>query len=145
MNKTFKSIVYSTVSVSVCCLSLMAEAVKAQEIAQANPGELPNNSQQMKSWQCVQGDSMIAVQAKDVNFWQPVIEGEGWKCLEGSVDIAGNDRQFSCEPDETIGILTVTWLKGKAGKQQMESWVEKIEKDQNLSCTVNESSQYLAP
>lgn len=136
---------YSSVCLTILGLTLMGQPVKAQDYAQTNPGELPNNPQQLKSWQCAQGDKAIAVQAKDVNYWKPVIEGDGWNCQETVVDIEGNDRQFSCEPNETIGILTVTWLQGNDGKQQMENWVEKIQKDNNLSCTVNKSSQYLAP
>ena len=130
---------YRPVYLIILALTFLTQPVKAQD------GQLPNNAQQQKSWQCVQKDKAIAVLAKDVNVWKSVIEGDGWQCQETVVDIQGNDRQFSCEPNDTIGVLTVTWLQGTEGKQQMTNWVEKMEKDNNLSCTVNESSQYLAP
>jgi hypothetical protein len=106
-----------------------------------NIDDLPNNPQQMKTWVCNQDNKAITVAAKDVKTWKPIIEGEGWECQEKIPMIAGGEPQLSCEPEEIIGILTVTWLQGKDWKPQMGSWLSQL-KGQGLSCTVSKTNPY---
>jgi hypothetical protein len=48
---------------------------------------------------------------------------------------------FSCEPEDTIGILTVIWLEGKEAKQQMQDWLGELAK-KDLTCTTSSTTQF---
>ncbi len=107
-----------------------------------NIDNLPNDPQQLTTWRCTQEDQAIAVEAKDIKGWQEMIEKEGWQCQEELSIIPSGDRQFSCEPEETIGILTVVWLKGTEGKEQMTTWMNKLENQQGMTCTKDETNPF---
>jgi hypothetical protein len=105
-------------------------------------GDLPNNTTQMRSWVCVKESDRIAVAAKEVKGWKDLIEKQGWKCTEGNTDIPDKTLSFSCEPDSTIGILSVYWLGGKNGKKQLSSWQDDLGKQQGMVCTLNNTQLF---
>jgi hypothetical protein len=99
-----------------------------------NLEDLPNNSQQQRSWECSQGKNAIEVEAKDVSIWKEMIEQGGWECQEQLTAISEGDLKFSCDPSEPIGLLTVVWLSGEGGKQQMQTWIDELNNRQGMVC-----------
>jgi hypothetical protein len=107
-----------------------------------NLGDLPNDRQQMKSWKCERADKAIEVEAKNVAIWKETIEEEGWKCQEKVSDTTSKTLQFSCEPNDTIGILTVVWLQGEDANEQMETWIKKLGDRQGISCQMAQTEPW---
>lgn len=106
-----------------------------------NIQNLPNNSQQMFSWRCTQGNQTIAVEVKDVDNWQKALKTDAWDCQEDVSMIPGNKGKFSCTPKEDIGILTVVWLQGDKGKQQMQTWFDNLNKN-NMVCYQSKTNKF---
>ncbi|WP_159293279.1 hypothetical protein [Microcystis aeruginosa] len=119
--------------------SVHAQVPSLPPIKQNSPnlGDLPNNPTQQRNWVCNQGDQRIAVAAKEVQGWKELIEKQGWQCGEGNADIPAQTLGFSCEPEQTIGILTVYWLNGSNGQQQLSQWREQLAAQQGMVCTIN--------
>ena len=137
------------VGTSLSFLSFVPPEIQAQippepapEIDGTNIDALPDNPQQMRTWRCTESDQAIVVEAKDVPIWKEMIEGDGWRCIQELSVIPANDRKFSCDPSEVIGILTVFWLEGKGGKQQMQDWMEQLNKQQGMVCTMGTTNPY---
>ena len=107
-----------------------------------NIDDLPDDSQQEKTWRCTQTDKAIAVEVKDVQGWKEIIEEEGWQCAQELSVIPDSDRKFTCEPAEIIGILTVIWLQGKGGKQQMQTWMNKLAQSKGMVCQASQTTEY---
>lgn len=128
---------YSIITVILSIVYSFFVPLKAQ-----NVDDLPNDPQQLRTWQCSQTDKTIAVEAKDVPIWKDLIEGGGWKCDEQVPNIPADKPTFSCEPQEIIGILTVFWLGGKGGKDQMTTWMNELANTNNMTCTLNETNKY---
>lgn len=112
----------------------------APEMNGTNVDELPDDPQQMRTWRCTQEDKAIVVEAKDVPIWKEMVEGERWQCMEELSVIPPNDRKISCEPSEIIGILTIFWLEGKGGKQQMQEWMDRLTEEQGMVCTLEKTT-----
>ena len=119
--------------------SVQAQVPSLPPIKQNSPnlGDLPNDPTQQKNWLCTQGDQRIAVAAKEVQGWKELIEKQGWQCREGNADIPAQTLGFSCEPEQTLGILTVYWLNGSNGQQQLSQWRDKLAAQQGMVCTIN--------
>jgi hypothetical protein len=105
--------------------------------SQQNLGDIPQDPTQMRSWVCIQGSDRIAVSAKEVKGWKALIEKQGWQCSEGNTDIPDRTPSFSCEPEQTLGVLSVYWLGGKNGKTQLTSWKDNLSAQQGMVCTLN--------
>lgn len=106
--------------------------------------DLPNNTDQMKTWSCSQGNQEILVEVKMVKNWQEIMEMETnqWQCQEQLVKIPDNAVQFSCESDEnTINLITVTWIKGNEGKSPMKNWINTLE-NQSMTCTFDRTNPF---
>lgn len=105
-----------------------------------NADDLPNNSDQMKTWSCSLGNQAVLVEEKMVKNWQEIMEN--WQCREQLVNLPDNVHQFSCESDENqINLITVTWLKGNEGKTQMKNWITAFQ-EQNMICTVDKTNPF---
>lgn len=105
-----------------------------------NTDDLPNNSDQMKTWSCSLGNQAVLVEEKMVKNWQQIMEN--WQCQEQLVNIPDNAPQFSCESDENeINLITITWLKGNNPKSQMKNWITAFQK-QNMICTVDKTNPF---
>ena len=138
-----------TICATILATTFYPLAIHAQLPSTPQPGmndnnidDLPGDSNQLKSWRCTNADRAVEVEVKDVTLWQETVEEEGWQCQESISTIPANDRQFSCEPDETIGILTVTWLEGKGGRQQMQNWIDQLAQSRGMICTLRETTPY---
>lgn len=102
-----------------------------------NLGDLLSDPTQQKNWICNQGDQRISVAAKEVKGWKVLIEKQGWQCSQGNTDIPDKTPGFSCEPEQTLGILTVYWLNGSNGQQQLTQWRDDLASQQGMVCTIN--------
>jgi hypothetical protein len=102
-----------------------------------NLGDLLNDPTQQKSWVCNKGDERIAVAAKEVKGWKELIEKQGWQCSQGNTNIPDKTLSFSCEPEQTLGILTLYWLNGSNGQQQLRQWQDDLASQQGMVCTTN--------
>jgi hypothetical protein len=147
--KHYKILGLITVGTALSFLSFVLQGIQAQippepasEMDGTNIDELPDDPQQMRIWRCTQADKTIVVEAKDVPIWKEMIEGDGWQCTEELSFIPANERKFSCEPSEIIGILTVFWLEGKGGQQQLQDWMDRLNKQQGMICTMDKTSPY---
>jgi NADH dehydrogenase FAD-containing subunit len=135
---------------SVVWGNLILSPLKAQTPSQiptiipADVDDLPNNTDQMKTWSCNQENQQILVEVKMVKNWQEIMEMETnqWQCQEQLVNIPDNAIQFSCESDEnTINLITVTWIKGNEGKSLMKNWINTFE-NQSMACTVDRTNPF---
>lgn len=105
-----------------------------------NTDDLPNNSDQMKTWSCSLGNQAVLVEEKMVKNWQEIMEN--WQCQEQLVNIPDNAPQFSCESDENeINLITITWLKGDNPKSVMKNWITAFQ-EQNMTCTVDQTNPF---
>lgn len=107
--------------------------------AQTNNGnleDLPNNSQQATSWACAKGSNRVEVEAKDVNHWQELMQGQGWQCDQQIDPIALGDLRLTCEPYNVIGILSIAWIKGEQGQQQLQTWKDQLGQKPGMICTL---------
>lgn len=107
-----------------------------------NIDDLPNNPQQMFSWRCSKDNKTIAVEVKDVDNWQKLLDTQNWSCKEDLSIIPGNKGKFSCTPSADVGILTVVWLQGEGGKEQMQTWFDDLNKDQNMVCYQTRTNKF---
>lgn len=139
MNKAFKRLM--ALGMSTVLLNLISSPVLAQ--SQTNIDDLPNLPQRMRTWRCSQGNQAIAVEAKDDSLWKEIIETNGWQCSEQLSVIPDNEHQFSCEPTEGdfIAIITTTWLEGKGGQQQMQTWMNALQ-SKDMTCTTSVTNPY---
>lgn len=100
---------------------------------------LPDDPNQMRSWACSQGDKKIEVEAQDESVWTETIKGSEWECSQQVSNLGSGALQFTCEPEEgTVGILTVTWLSGSGGQEQMEAWMKELEARPALGCQMGQ-------
>jgi hypothetical protein len=107
-----------------------------------NLGDLPNNSEQMFSWRCRNGNKKIAVEVKDVEDWQKILKNQGWSCQEDLTPIAGDKGKFSCTPQADIGILTFVWEQGEGSKQQMQTWFDDLTNNHNMVCYKSRTNEF---
>lgn len=146
MNKTFKLLI--AIGLNIVLFNLIPSVVLAQIVSQSqrqindtNIDDLPNLPQELRFWRCSAEDKAITVEAKDTSVWQEIIETNGWQCSEQLSVIADNENQFSCEPTESNldAIITTTWLEGKGGEQQMQSWMNAFQ-SKGMTCTTESSN-----
>lgn len=90
------------------------------------------------SYICRKNSDRVLVEVKTINIWKNVIEQDGWTCTTGTSDIPPNQLKFSCETksDDTLGIVTVTWLEGEDQQQQMGRWTHTLSNDYSLFCSL---------
>ncbi|ACK69312.1 conserved hypothetical protein [Gloeothece citriformis PCC 7424] len=104
---------------------------------EGNLDDLPDDPQQMRTWACNNGDNQIEVEAKDVNYWKPIIETDGWQCNEQIKPIAQSDVKLSCDPYDVIGNLTIVWLNGEQKQQQMQNWMTQLTSQPGMICRMS--------
>jgi hypothetical protein len=134
--------------VSMSCLFGVAPSLTAQvpstpdtDSDSGSIDDLSDDPNQMTIWTCRQGDKKIEVEAQKYSAWQKKIEEEGWECSQPQQfpDQVSGATQFNCEPEEgTLGILTVTWLEGEGGNEQMQAWMEEIESKPDQGCQMGQ-------
>lgn len=112
------------------------------EVNNTNIDDLPDNTQQMTIWQCVKDNNKIAIEVKDVDVWQSMLQKEGWQCQQNLPLITIDKGKFSCTPQENIGILTIFWLEGDNGKNQMKAWFQDLTVNQGLVCYISRTNQF---
>ena len=110
------------------------------EINNSNVDDLPNDPQQMLSWRCFKGNKAIAVEVKDVNNWQKMLDNQDWSCKKDLSVIPGESGKISCTPRDDIGILTVYWLQGEGSKEQMQTWLDYWSKD--MACYKAQTNKF---
>ncbi|MGV2389262.1 MAG UNVERIFIED_CONTAM: hypothetical protein LVR29_16470 [Microcystis novacekii LVE1205-3] len=59
---------------------------------------------------------------KEEKGWKELIEKQGWQLVKEIPIYPIKLSSFSCEPEQTLGILTVYWLNGSNGQQQLSQW-----------------------
>jgi hypothetical protein len=105
--------------------------------------DITNTPTQLTTWVCNNGDRQIAVETKEISFWnQLTAANKDWKCAQNIPAIANKKRSFSCEPNETMGLISVYWLKGKEGKTTMSGWMDSLANKHNMVCTRTETNVY---
>jgi hypothetical protein len=105
--------------------------------------DITNTPSQLTTWVCSNGDRQIAVEIKEISFWNQLTEtNKDWKCAQNIPTIADKKRSFSCEPNDTMGLISVYWLKGKDGKITMSGWAEGLANKYNMVCTRTETNVY---
>jgi hypothetical protein len=105
--------------------------------------DITNTPTQLTTWVCNNGDRQIAVETKEISFWNQLTEAnKDWKCAQNIPTIANKKRSFSCEPNETMGLISVYWLKGKEGKTTMSGWMDSLANKHNMVCTRTETNVY---
>jgi hypothetical protein len=107
-----------------------------------NIDNLPNDLQQMTTWRCNQGNQEIVVEVKDVDIWSKIVEKQGWQCQETLSVIPSGEEKFSCTPSEVIGILSIFWVKGQGGKQQMQAWLNELQEIPGMVCYINPNHKF---
>ncbi|WP_013320424.1 hypothetical protein [Gloeothece verrucosa] len=133
-----------TLGISLLCLgslTAITQPLSAQS-GNTNLDNLPDNSQQMRIWGCSKGESSIEVEAKDVNIWKDMIEGGGWQCNEQIEPIAQSDVMLSCDPYDVIGNLTLVWLNGEQGKQQLQAWMKQLSEQPGMICRISDEGAW---
>lgn len=135
--KTLKKLTLFFSLLWVGSITVMSQPLSAQT-GNTNLDDLPSNPQQLKTWTCINGESNIQVEAKDVNIWKEMIEGSGWQCNEQIEPIAETDTVLSCDPYDVIGNLTVVWIKGEQGKQQLQTWMKQLTQQPGMICTISD-------
>ncbi len=150
MIKTVNQLTSISVSVLVtigCMLSLTpsltAQVPSTPETESDNGSldDLSNDPNRLTIWTCLQGDKKIKVDAENYSGWQDTIEGDGWECSqpEQIPDSVSGANQFTCEPqDGTIGLLSITWLEGTGGKEQIQAWMKEIESKPGQGCQMSQ-------
>ncbi len=148
MNRLFQ-VTFISLSFAFLNFSYSVKNAKAQieikpniEINTPNIDDLSNDPQQMFSWRCFQGNKAIAVEVKDVDNWQKMLDGQSWSCKQDLSVIPGESGKFSCTPPEDIGILTVYWLQGEDAKEQMQTWFDYLSNNQNMVCYKTRSNKF---
>jgi len=105
--------------------------------------DITNTPNQLTTWVCNNGNKQIAVETKEITFWNQLTEAnKNWKCSQNIPTIPDKKRSFSCEPSDTMGLISVYWLKGKEGKTTMQGWMDSLANKYNLVCTRTETNVY---
>jgi hypothetical protein len=105
--------------------------------------DITNTPTQLTTWVCNNGDKQIAVETKEITFWNQLTEAnKSWQCSQNIPTIADKKRSFSCEPNDTMGLISVYWLKGKDGKATMQGWMDSLANKYNMVCTRTETNVY---
>ena len=130
----YLSLVVFSISYSVKNAQAQTEITSNIEISNTNIDDLPNDPQQMFSWQCVNDNKEIAIEVKDVDNWQQMLENQNWSCQENLSILPTESGKISCTPPEGIGILSISWLQGEGAKEQMQTWFNYLSNSENMTC-----------
>lgn len=105
--------------------------------------DITNTPSQLTTWVCNNGDRQIAVETKEISFWnQLTAANKDWKCAQNIPTIPDKKRSFSCEPNDAMGLISVYWLQGKGGKTTMSGWMDSLANKYNMVCTRTETNVY---
>lgn len=105
--------------------------------------DITNTPTQLTTWVCNNGDRQVAVETKEISFWNQLTEAnKDWKCAQNIPTIPDKKRSFSCEPNDTMGLISVYWLQGKGGKTTMSGWMDSLANKHNMVCTRTETNVY---
>ncbi|MEB3311382.1 MAG: hypothetical protein VKJ02_14235 [Snowella sp.] len=108
-----------------------------------NLDDITNDPQQLKTWLCRSGSQQIAVEIKEIAFWNQLTEAnKNWKCTQTIPTIPDKTRSFSCEPTDTMGLISVYWLKGDQGKETMKGWMNTLANQYNMVCTRTQTNSF---
>jgi len=105
--------------------------------------DITNTPTQLTTWVCNNGDRQIAVETKEISFWnQLTAANKDWKCAQNIPTIPDKKRSFSCEPNDAMGLISVYWLQGKGGKTTMSGWMDSLANKYDMVCTRTETNVY---
>ncbi|MEB3160727.1 MAG: hypothetical protein VKL20_04630 [Synechocystis sp.] len=114
-------------------------------LSESGLDDITDQPTQLITWVCQNGDKAIAVEAKEMDNWQSLLNKDSnasWQCAENIPTIPDNSPSFSCESSTTMGLMTVFWLAGEEGKAQMKTWMNDLANNQNLVCTRSQSNPF---
>ncbi|MFM7574039.1 MAG: hypothetical protein ACKO4S_13030 [Snowella sp.] len=126
-------------------LPLPGDQIPNAQDSLSNPqlDDITNTPSQLTTWVCNNGDRQIAVETKEISFWnQLTAANKDWKCAQNIPTIADKKRSFSCEPNDAMGLISVYWLQGKGGKTTMSGWMDSLANKYNMVCTRTETNVY---
>ncbi len=104
---------------------------------------ITNDPQQLKTWVCNNGNQQIAVEVKEIALWNQLTENnKNWQCSQSIPTIPDKSRSFSCEPTDTMGLISVYWLNGDRGKDTMKSWMNILANKYNMVCTRTQTNSF---
>ncbi len=114
------------------------------EMKRPDLDDVKNYPDQVLTWVCnSQQNQTVAVQTKELPLWQTIMaNNKDWQCSQNLPTIPANQPSFSCEPTDTMGLITVYWLRGKGGQTQMKAWMQALANQHNLVCTNTTTNRY---
>lgn len=121
------------------------DSVPSVKDALSEPGldDITDQPTQLETWVCKSGNNLIAVETKEMDDWQSLInKDETWQCDQNIPTMPDNSPSFSCESSSTMGLLSVYWLQGSGGKAQMKTWMNDLANIQNLVCTRSQTNPF---
>jgi hypothetical protein len=111
-------------------------------LKQPNIDDVRNDPNQLTTWVCNSGDKMVAVEVKDISFWNNLTEeSKNWQCNQKLADISAGKKTFSCEPTETMGLISVYWLQGEGSQDQINTWMNALANKYNMVCTTSKTNK----
>lgn len=147
-----------TMAVSVSALMLMGNAgglVQAQvapgdnvpsvqdALSDPNLDDITDQSDQVVTWVCKQGNNSVAVEVKEWDDWQEIVDAnKQWECNQDIPVIPSDEPTFSCETSTTMGLISVFWLEGEGGQEQMGEWMNSLANNRNLVCTHGQTNPF---
>lgn len=112
-------------------------------LSESGLDDITDQATQLMTWACKRENNLIAVEAKEIDNWQSLINKDSaWTCGQNISTIPDGSPSFSCESSANMGLLTVFWLTGEDGKTQMKTWMNDLANDQNLVCTRSQSNPF---
>lgn len=116
----------------------------AQDVlSESGLDDITDQATQLMTWVCQNGEKAIAVEVKEMDNWQRLINKDStWQCDQTIPTIPDDSPSFSCESSTTMGLMTVFWLAGEDGNAQMKTWMNDLANDQNLVCTRSQSNAF---
>ena len=112
-------------------------------LSESGLDDITDQPTQLVTWVCNSGKNTIAVETKEMDDWQSLInKDETWQCDQNIPTMPDNSPSFSCESSTNMGLLSVYWLNGKGGKAQMKTWMNDLANTQNLVCTRSQTNPF---
>ncbi len=114
-----------------------------EALSESDVDDITDQPDQLVTWVCKNGNKTVAVEVKEMEDWQDSVnKDQTWECEQNLPAIEPGDATFSCETNETMGLITVFWLEGKGGKAEMTSWMNNLANDHNMVCTHGQSNPF---
>ncbi|MFM1843488.1 MAG: hypothetical protein RLZZ490_2231 [Cyanobacteriota bacterium] len=138
-------IVLNSVNIPIAAQVAPGDSVPSVKDALSESGldDITDQPTQLMTWVCQNGEKAIAVETKEMDNWQSLLNKDSsWQCAQNIPTIPDDTPSFSCESSTTMGLITVFWLAGEDGKTQMKAWMNDLANDQNLVCTRSQSNPF---